>query len=77
MSITEKFEQLPKLLKIFMIFCLPTSILYRVAKYTETKNTVTLVTAIVCCVLPLISLIMLVIDIIFEAKDNKIGLLVD
>ncbi len=77
MSITEKFEALPKLLKVFLVLLLPVSVLYRIAKYTETKNTVTLVVAIVSLLVLPVSIVALIIDVIFEIKDNKIGLLAD
>ncbi len=78
MSYTAEYEKLPKLLKCFiqLFFFYPMAVLYRVARYTETKKTATLVVGIVC-IIPFVGFIFGVIDLICEIAHDKIDVLVD
>ncbi len=77
MSITEKFEQLPKLFKIALLLCfMPTSTLYRMAKYIETQDKTPLFTAIICYAVAPFNLVMVIIDIVCVAKEDNIIVLV-
>lgn len=79
MSYTAEFEKLPKFLKcaIFLLFLVQTPILYRAARYVETKNTVTLVTGIVCLVIPFLGAVLGIVDFICEITGDKCRVLVD
>ncbi|MBQ8546725.1 MAG: hypothetical protein IJ437_07295 [Clostridia bacterium] len=77
-TITAKIEGLNKWLKFF-IFLLVGGImspLYRVFRFTETKNTVTLVVAIVSFVLGLAGILGIV-DAITELTSDKVTVLAD
>ena len=77
-SITAKIEGLNKVLKFF-IFILVGGImspLYRVFRYLETKNTVTLVVAIVSFVFGL-SWVLGIVDAITELTSDKVTVLAD
>jgi type II secretory pathway component PulF len=72
MKIIETFENLPKLAKVLLlIFVGLICPIYRIVKYLETKNTNTLIAAILCFV-PVVGTIIQAIDIITEVTDNKI-----
>ena len=77
-SLTAKIESLDKILKFF-IFLLVGGImspLYRVFRYLETKNTVTLVVAIVSFVFGL-SWVLGIVDAVTELSSNKVTVLAD
>jgi hypothetical protein len=70
---TEKFEELPLIVKILLF--LPwtgglASGIYRILRYLETKNTTTLVVAILCFVC--IGGIFAIIDIVTEITNGRI-----
>lgn len=69
---TEKFEELPLIVKILLLFFLGglTSGIYRILRYLETKNTTTLVVAILCFVC--VGGIFAIIDIITEIVNGRI-----
>ncbi len=74
---TEKFEELPLIVKVLLLLFLGglTSGLYRVLRYLETKNTTTLVVAILCFVC--IGGIVAIIDIITEITKGAITVLAE
>ncbi len=77
-TITAKIEGLNKWLKV-LIFLLVGGIfspLYRIFRYTETKNIVTLVVAIVSFVTGL-AFILAIVDIVTEITSNKVTVLAD
>ncbi|MBE6663489.1 MAG: hypothetical protein E7602_03180 [Ruminococcaceae bacterium] len=77
-SITAKIEGLNKVLKFFIFFLVGgiMSPLYRVFRYLETKNTVTLVVAIVSFVFGL-SWVLGIVDAITELTSDKVTVLAD
>ena len=76
-SYTAKIESLPKIAKVLLFFFFGwiLSSLYRVLRYTETKNTVTLVVGIVGFFF--VGVILGIVDAVTEALDNKVSLLAD
>ena len=74
---TAKIESLPKIAKVllFLFFGWILSSLYRVLRYTETKNTVTLVVGIIGFFF--FGLIYGIIDAVTEAIDDKVTILAD
>ena len=69
---TEKFEELPLVVKILLLLFLGglVSGIYRILRYLETKNTTTLVVAILCFVC--IGGVFAIIDIITEITSGRI-----
>ena len=69
---TEQFENLPLVVKILLLIFLGglVSGIYRILRYLETKNTTTLVVAILCFVC--IGGIFAIIDIITEITSGRI-----
>ena len=78
-SLTAKYEELPKIVKIILQIFLGAFIggIYRIIRYTETKNIVTLVVGIVVLVTGIGNFIAWVLDLITEATSNKISVLAD
>ena len=79
MKITEQYEALPKIAKILLQVFLGGLIggLYRILRYLETKNIVTLVVGILCLVTVVGNFIAWVVDLITEITQNKISVLAD
>lgn len=79
MKITEQYEALPKIAKILLQVFLGGLIggLYRIPRYFETKNIVTLVVGILCLVTGVGNFIAWVVDLITEITQNKISVLAD
>lgn len=79
MTITEQYEALPKIAKILLQVFLGGLIsgLFRILRYFETKNIVTLVVGILCLVTGVGNLIAWVVDLITEITQNKISILAD
>ena len=79
MKITEQYEALPKIAKILLQVFLGGLIggIYRILRYLETKNIVTLVVGILCLVTGVGNFIALVVDLITEITQNKISVLAD
>ncbi len=79
MKITEQYEALPKIAKILLQVFLGGLIggLYRILRYFETKNIVTLVVGILCLVTGVGNFIAWVVDLITEITQNKISVLAD
>ena len=75
--ITEMYEELPQIAKILIQLFLGAVVgsLYRVLRYLETKNTTTLVVAILCFVC--IGGIVAIIDIITEITKGAITVLAE
>lgn len=74
---TEKFEELPLIVKILLLFFLNALIsgIYRILRYLETKNTTTLVVGILCffCIGGIVAII----DIITEITKGRITVLAE
>ena len=79
MKITEQYEALPKIAKILLQVFLVGLIggIYRILRYLETKNIVTLVVGILCLVTGVGNFIAWVVDLITEITQNKISVLAD
>lgn len=78
-SITAQYEALPKIAKVLIQLFLGGVIggVYRILKYFETKNIVTLVVGILCLVTGVGNGIAWVVDLITEIMHNKITVLAD
>ena len=76
-SFTEQYEALPKIAKILLQLFLGyiVSVVYRVLRYTETKNTTTLVVGILCFFC--LGTVFWVIDLITEITSNRITVFAD
>ncbi len=79
MKLTETYENLPKIAKILLQIFLGGVIggIYRIVRYTETKNIVTLVVGIVCLVTGVGNFAAWIIDLVTEITQNKITVLAD
>lgn len=79
MKITEQYEALPKIAKILLQIFLGGIIggVYRILRYFETKNVVTLVVGILCCFTGVGNFIAWIVDLITEITQNKISVLAD
>ena len=79
MKITEQYEALPKIAKILLQVFLGGLIggIYRILRYLETKNIVTLVVGSLCLVTGVGNFIAWVVDLITEITQNKISVLAD
>ncbi len=77
--ITEMYESLPQIAKIIIQIFLGGLIggIYRILRYLETKNIVTLVVGIVCLITGIGNFIVWVIDLITEITKNRITILAD
>ena len=77
-SITKSYEDLPKIAKIILQIILGAIVggIYRIIRYTETKNTTTLVVGILA-IIPPISFIFWVVDLVTEITNSKISVLAD
>ncbi len=72
---TNAYESLPKIVKVLLQFFLgyPISAIYRIIRFVETKNLVTLVVGILCFVG--LGFIFWIIDLVTEILSNKISVL--
>ncbi len=79
MKLTEQYENLPKIAKIILQLFLGGVIggVYRVIRYTETKNVVTLVVGILCLFTGIGNGIAWVVDLVTEILSNRITILAD
>lgn len=77
-KITEMYENLPKIIKIIIQIFLGAIVggVYRIIRFLETKNVVTLVVGIICLV-PGVSFIPWIVDIVTEVLYNRITVLAD
>jgi hypothetical protein len=78
-SITKQFEDLPKLVKVVLLIVFGWVIggLYRVIRYTETKNVVTLVAGLLGLFTGIGNIVVEIADIVTEVLHNKITILAD
>ena len=77
-TITGAYEALPKLAKILLqiFFGYVIGGVYRILRYFETKNTVTLVVGILALIPP-IDFVFQILDIITEVTNDRISVLAD
>lgn len=75
---TDAYEALPKIAKIIIQLILGAFVggIYRIVRYVETKNMVTLVAGILTLIPP-ISFVAWIVDLITEITQNKITVLAD
>ena len=71
------FENLPKIAKVILLifFGYLISPIYRILRYLETKNTLTLIVGIVCLVTGVGNVVLQVLDIITELTNNRLTVL--
>ena len=76
-QIPAAFESLPLVAKVVLLVLFGTIIspVYRILRYLETKNTLTLVIGIVCLVTGIGNIILEVLDVITELTSGKITIL--
>lgn len=76
-SFTASYEALPKIVKIILQVFLGSLIsgVYRIVRFVETKNIVTLIVGILCFVG--LGFVFWIIDLITEIANNKISVLAD
>ncbi len=79
MNYTAKYEELPKIAKIIIQVILGGLIggIYRILRYLETKNIVTLVVGIVGLVTGIGNFVLWVLDLISEILNDKITFMAD
>ena len=79
MKITEMYENLPKIVKILIQILLGGVVggIYRIIRFVETKNVVTLVAGLLCLFTGVGNLIAWVLDLITEITQNRITVLAD
>ena len=77
-SFTAMYEELPKWAKIIIQVFAGAVVggIYRILRYLETKNTVTLVAGILALIPP-IDFVFWILDLITEATSNRISILAD
>lgn len=78
-SITETYESLPQLAKIVLqlFFGVVIGGIYRILRYVETRNIVTLVVGIVGLVTGVGNVVMWIVDLVTEAVSNRITVFAD
>lgn len=78
-SITAAYESLPKIAKILLQLILGGIIggIYRIVRFVETKNVVTLVAGLLCTFTGVGNFIAWVVDLITEITSNKITVFAD
>lgn len=77
-SLTATFEQLPKVAKVLLIVFLGWVVggIYRVLRYTEKKNTTTLVVGLLGLIPP-VDFVLWVADLVSEVLNDKITFFAD
>ena len=75
---TEIYENLPQIAKILLQVFLGAFVggVYRILRYLETNNTTTLIVGVLALIPP-ISVVFWILDLISEVKNNKITFLID
>ncbi|MBR7150763.1 MAG: hypothetical protein IKD02_00270 [Clostridia bacterium] len=75
-SLTKTYEDLPKIVKILLQLILGAIVggIYRILRYTETKNTTTLIVGVLA-IIPPISFVFWVLDLVTEITSNQITVL--
>ena len=78
-SITETYESLPQLAKIVLqlFFGVVIGGIYRILRYVETRNIVTLVVGIVVLVTGVGNVVMWIVDLVTEVISNRITVFAD
>ncbi len=78
-SITETYESLPQLAKIVLqlFFGVVIGGIYRILRYVETRNIVTLVVGIVGLVTGVGNVVMWIVDLVTEVISNRITVFAD
>lgn len=78
-SLTAAYESLPKIVKVLLQLILGGIIggIYRIVRFVETKNVVTLVVGLLCTFTGVGNFIAWVVDLITEITSNKITVLAD
>ncbi len=78
-SITKMYEDLPKIVKVILQLILGGIIggIYRILRFVETKNVVTLVVGILVLVTGIGNLIIWIADLITEILHNRITIFAD
>lgn len=77
-SITATYEALPKIVKVLLQLFLGAIVggIYRILRYVETKNVTTLVAGVLA-IIPPISFVFWIVDLVTEITKNKITVLAD
>lgn len=78
-SITGAYEALPKILKVIIQIFLGGIVggIYRIIRFFETKNLVTLVVGLLCTFTGIGNFIAWIVDLVTEITSNKITVLAD
>ena len=78
-SLTATYEALPNIAKIILQILFGSLIggVYRIIRYTETKNTITLVVGILALVTGIGNLIAWIVDLVTEFTTNRITVFAD
>ena len=78
-SITASYEALPKVAKLVLQFFFGWAIggVYRILRYTETKNIITLVVGLVVLFTGVGNTVAWILDFVTELLNNKISVLAD
>ena len=78
-TLTATYEELPKLLKIVIQLLLGSVVggIYRIIRFTETKNVVTLVVGLLVLFTGIGNMIAWVVDLVTEIISNKITVLAE
>ena len=78
-TLTAQYEALPKLAKILVQLFLGSVVggIYRIIRFTETKNLITLVAGLLTLCTGIGNLIAWVVDLFTEITENKIKVLAD
>ena len=76
---TDMYESLPKIAKIILQIFLGGLIggIYRIVRYVETRNVVTLVVGVLALVTGVGNFVAWLVDLVTEITDNKIKILAD
>ena len=79
MDLTNQYESLPKIVKIILQIFFGGIIggIYRIVRYVEKKNVVTLVVGVLCLVTGIGNFIAWLVDLITEILYNRITVLAD
>jgi len=77
--LTEMYESLPKLLKLLiqLVFGVIVGGIYRIVRFTETNNIITLVVGLLCTFTGVGNVIVWILDLVTEALQNRITILAD
>lgn len=79
MKITEQYESLPKIVKLILQFFFGYVIsgVYRIIRFAETQNVVTLIIGILCLVTGVGNFIAWIVDFFTELFSNRVTVLAD